>query len=108
VLKPSHDWVHRTRTISHATYTHGGEQVRTKTCRRCRLVENRTVHTGRKQRNSSNSGGGGGGGGGGFSGGSSSGGGSGSSWLMGRDNRPSDEDADLEDDVAAEAGSKSE
>ena len=38
-LPAGHDWSSRTRTITSATYSHGGEEETTKTCRRCGKTE---------------------------------------------------------------------
>ena len=38
-LTASHSWSSRTRTITSATYSHGGEEETTKTCRKCGKTE---------------------------------------------------------------------
>ena len=38
-LPAGHDWSSRTRTITSATYDHGGEKETTKTCRKCGKTE---------------------------------------------------------------------
>jgi uncharacterized protein len=77
---------HRSVTLVHATYDHGGEVQVTEDCTHCHHHDVTHRHTPRKQRSSSSGGsfGGGGrsggGGGGSFGGGRSGGGGAGRSW----------------------------
>ena len=110
-LTAGHDWSSRTRTITSATYDHGGEKETTKTCRRCGktevsvsyltpismffalvtvvrdllLVGCQTHYTSRLDDDDSSSGGSSSGGG--YSGGSSSGGGASSSWAVPNNSR---------------------